>query len=386
MKTETKPSIPIDLKDRIDYRRLPLLQLIGRIANNMDKQAMTELLNNRKLSHRKSKYRLAEYIEMLKYSKTAWEWCGHEDPVLEEAYNGTIDKFVNLPAQTNDNEQPKFQGSNCCWYYKAYLIYATNRLKKKPPANALQAEMIADEILLSFVRRIFRFSCWEGRRKEYGFVRRYCLKRDHGNLYLWVPREIPSQQCRQWLETNISDIDPRRPGEKERVQQIVNQLVAKKQIYLLSELHQVGEELPSSPDPLASIFKNQISVDGLADMVADEKAENIEQQRQKIQQLGKDKLKELICTVFTTLANGKYVEKDIAGSFGLSTATFSRFAGSRWRRPSGSTIVNSVPDLWHNTAHTLAGHLDFVKAAKKCGVWKRVCEIVKAEETKEVSR
>ena len=93
----------------------------------------------------------------------------------------------------------------------------------------------------------------------------------------------------------------------------------------------------------------------------------------------------MIRTIFTRLANEKYVEKDIARSFGLSPATFSRFAGSHWKNHCDN-INMVVPDLWNNTAHTLAGHLDFVKAAQKAGIWKRVCEIVKPEETKEGSR
>ena len=68
MKTETKPSISIGLKGRIDYGNLTLLQLADRIVNNSDRQALKELHNNRWLNScdGKRKYRLAEYIEMKK--------------------------------------------------------------------------------------------------------------------------------------------------------------------------------------------------------------------------------------------------------------------------------------------------------------------------------
>ena len=85
MKTETKPSISIDLNSRINYGQMPLLQLEGRIANSSDRQALKEL-HNRWLNHRdgKRKYHLAEYIGMFK-DKIASQWCGHEPMVLEEA-------------------------------------------------------------------------------------------------------------------------------------------------------------------------------------------------------------------------------------------------------------------------------------------------------------
>jgi len=127
------------------------------------------------------------------------------------------------------------------------------------------------------------------------------------------------------------------------------------------------------------MIEEQISVNGLADTVADEKAENIEQQRPTIRRLGEGKLKQLIQSVFTDLADGSYEEKQIAASFGLSRATFSRFAGSRWHHHCKDPIVTSVPDLWRNTAQTLAGHSDFVIAAQKAGVWKRVSGILDAD-------
>ena len=133
MKTEIKPSISIGLKGQIDYGKLTLLQLVEQIVQDRDKQAMTELQNNRKFGHRKRKYHLAEYIEMLKSRKTAWERCGHEIMVLEEAYNLCIDKFSNLPAQTKDDEQPKGQGPDCRLYFSAFSKYITDLFKEKPP-------------------------------------------------------------------------------------------------------------------------------------------------------------------------------------------------------------------------------------------------------------
>jgi len=383
MKTETKLSISIGLKGRIDYGQMPLLQLEDWIGNNNDKQALKELQDNRKLGHHKSKYRLAEYIEMLKSRKITWEWCGHEVMVLEEAYNRTIDKFNNMPVRT-DEGQLKMQGSDCRFYYSACLIHTTELFKVKPPANAIQAEIISSEILRKMIARQFYLSCLEARRKEYKFARRYRWILPGRDLYLWLPFEVSRRCCRQWLEANIGDVDPLRHGEKERVQAIIDRLFLKRKIFFLSELHPLEEILPPGHDPLSSILERQVTVQGLAEVVADEKSENIKHQRRKIQQLGKEKLKKLIHTIFNALARGEYVEYRIAANYGLSPATFSRFAGANWNK--NCDDISSVPALWSNVAHTLAGHLKFVMEAKKAGVLKQVHEILKAEQIREDSR
>ena len=384
MKTETIPSPSIDHKSQIDYGKLTVLQLADRISNSGDAKALRELHNNRRFYYREDRrsYRLAEYIATLKSSKIARQWCGRAPLALEEAYDRTIDKFNNLPARAGDNKQKECQGPDCQLYFSAYLAFTTAHLEEKPPANALEAELISLEMLRRMIDRQFYLSCLDARRKEYGFAaRRYRWRFDSGDLYIWLPFEV--HHCQSWLQANVGEVDPLRRGEKNRVQVIVDRLLARRKLYSLSELCHVERRLLRRPGRPVCLTEEQVSVDGLAQTVADEKAENMERQRRTIQLLGKDKLKELIHTVFARLACGEYVEKDIADFFELSPATFSRFAGSHWKRCSGRTDVEAVPVLWRNVAHTLAGHSKFVMAASKARVLKCVQEILKAEQAKE---
>jgi hypothetical protein len=115
-----------------------------------------------------------------------------------------------------------------------------------------------------------------------------------------------------------------------------------------------------------------ITVEGLARAVADEKVNNIDHQRPKIQELGPKRLKRLILRAFQDLHDGCYQEKRLAERFRRSRPTVSRFAGSRWRtRPDAPP-----PDLWVNVAEVLAANDDFVEAAKAVGVWPRVQDVL----------
>ena len=109
----------------------------------------------------------------------------------------------------------------------------------------------------------------------------------------------------------------------------------------------------------------------LAEVVADEKADNILRQRPAIQALGRAALKRLVRRILDDLADGQYEERPIAESFGISTPTLSRFAGHRWHCDADTP----PPDLWTNIAQTVAGHRAFVEIAKEAGVWPRLQDL-----------
>ncbi|KPL24864.1 MAG: hypothetical protein AMJ75_02595 [Phycisphaerae bacterium SM1_79] len=377
MKTEIQPAVSMDLQDRIDYRKLTLLQLAERIADGSDTKALKELHDERAIFYdqQKNTIHLAEYIAGLMNTKIARFWSGGNTQVLEDAYNLTLDKFFNIPTRLANSRQQGPQGPDCRYTFKAFIICAKDKLQEEPPANAIKAEIISAEILRRLITWHFLLSCLEARRQAQKLRRRYVCEINGKRMYLWLPWEVPGERCREWLEANIPDVDPRRPGERYRVQAVVDRLLTKRKILYLSELDRIGEKLPPSPYSVPSIIQEQISVKGLAETVADEKAKNIKHQRPAIRRLGKDKLRQLIRTVFSRLAYGNYVEKDIARPFGLSTATFSRFAGARWKKCGDDTVAAVPPDLWRNTAEVLSGHPDFVVAAEKAGVWKQVSQM-----------
>ena len=129
------------------------------------------------------------------------------------------------------------------------------------------------------------------------------------------------------------------------------------------------------------MIEQELQAHGLAKVVADEKAANIDLQRPAIRALGKLQLKQLILRIFENLAQEAYEEKRLADVFGISRTTFTRFAGSRWE----AALARRVPDLWANTAQTLATHGPFMEAAQEAGVWDNV-ELVLANHQSSESR
>ena len=363
---------------RANYGQMPLLDLVTSIVGDGDADALRELHDHRALfrSQDGRSVRLVEYVALLRENPLARRWCGYDDIVLDQAANLTVDKFRNLPTASASGQDTPWQGPDCRYYLRAFVDYATARFKLEPPVSAVDAEIAAAEMLRTLVNRHFHLSCLESRRRAQRLVRRYLWRIDGRALYLWLPVEMPGGRCRRWLEAHIPDVEPRRPGEQERVQAAIDRLLGHPRFVSVGTAHRTANAIAVEADPVGAMIAEEISVGGLARTIADEKAEGIEGQRPAIRQLGEERLRQLIQEIFDGLVRGDYQADRIAGRFGLSEATFSRFAGSRWRGDGAETAPASVPDLWRNTAQALATNPDFVAAAKAAGVWKRVTDVL----------
>ena len=356
------------------YRHLSLLRLAELIAQDGDRDALRELHDNRTLFYYQiaSPLRLAEFADKLRQSKQGWQWSGQDAGVLENAYDLTISKFSNLPAGKISGRSLKTQGPDCRYYFGAFVKYASEKMYLEHCVNEAQREMQLAKILQSHVIRHFRLSCLECARSGRQLTKRYLWKFNGHAMNIMLPVQIPARQCSRWLSENVPNVDPSRPGERERVQAVVDGLIAGGKILSIEDVDE-GKILMNRVT-IESEVEEQISVKGLADAVACEKAENISSQRPAIQKLGSQKLQKLVLKIFETLADGEYEALSIAKSFGISPATLSRFAGMSWSNDTGNELP--VPDLWLNTAQVLAEHSVFTEIAENAGVLSRVKEIL----------
>jgi hypothetical protein len=361
------------------YQHFTLLRLAELIARDGDNKALQELHNNRRLFyyHSRSPLRMAEFIDKLRQSSPARRWCNAEADILEKAYDLTISKFSNLPCSDEKSLQLKPQGPDCRYYYEAFIKQAEktiidNRFYDRDDNRERQMA----KLLQNLIVRHFRLSCQECSRRDRKFTTRYLWQVDGHSMEVFLPADLNGRQRGKWLTENIPDVEPARAGERQRVQAIIDDLTKKRRILSLGDIEE--NTIAAKPFDFESQIEQELIIKGLADVVAREKADNIELQRDAIQKLGRQKLQQLICEIFDCLAWSKYEAAKIADSFGINRATFSRFAGSSWLTQSGKSQDYPIPDLWLNTAQTLAGHPVFVRVAEDAGILGRVEQVLKA--------
>ena len=361
------------------YRPLSLFRLVELIARNGDRKALHELHNNRKVFcyHGDRPLRLAEFVDKLRQSKPAWRWCNANPETLEKAYDLTISKFSNLPNLNENGLVVKQQGPDCRYYYEAFISRATRTADRKSYYRVDGREKLMAELLQNLIVRHFLLSCLECGRRGTELTKRYIWKIEGHSMELFLPIDMPANQKGKWLVENIPDADPTRPGERDRIQAIVDGLTRKRRILSLENIEE--NAIATDSPPAHSEIEQEITVRGLANVVADEKAENIDFQRDAIRQLGKRKLRQLIRQIFDGLACGRYEVMKIADSFGINRSTFSRFAGSNWLSQMGKSQDYPTPDLWFNTAETLAGHPLFVRIAEDASILDRLKKVLQGE-------
>jgi hypothetical protein len=88
------------------YRSLSLLELIKRIVEAGDRQALEEFHNNRKVFCFKNgqPLRFIEYLDRLRESAIKMRWQSRSSlEIADKAFDMTLDKFNNLPSKTKSN-------------------------------------------------------------------------------------------------------------------------------------------------------------------------------------------------------------------------------------------------------------------------------------------
>lgn len=358
-----------------------LVDMVTRIVRQGDQQALHELHEHRTVFQFGADRRLlfVGFVNRLHGSFVAREWCGGSAAVLDAAHGLTVDKFSRLPVQAaggasrqSQDRSLKQGGVDCRYYFSAFLDYVERRTDSSASGSRIKQEAVAARLLQTHVYRHFLLSCLECARRARQLVKRYAWKLNGVAINLWFPTEMSGREITAWLCANVNDPDPSRPGERERVQAIVDGQMVRRTFVSLSDVGELASCSDTAHPTLPWSLLHGMSVEGLAEQVAEEKADNLSLQRPAIQALGRETLRQMILRIFHELSSGEYRDGQVAEAFGLSKSTLSRFAGSRWAERHKAPNGWAIPDLWRNTARTLASRPSFVAAAQEAGVWHRV--------------
>jgi len=362
----------IDREHLVSLGQLSLTDLIGRIVHDSDRQALHEFHERRRpFCHgHGGPMRLVEYVNALREGGLTPVRAEHNAVVLDQSFDLTIDKFNNLPGGPGRESSLKHRGPDCRYYFGVFLRRIS---RMRAQRTELDAEIRAASILQGVVRYQFYRSCLECRRRANPSVSRYFWREGNRSLCLWMPIHMTGPARRAWLEANAGHFDPSHPDLRQHVQRMIDeQLFAPRITSLDSSQGLAVSSSTAAEDVELGRIEHTMDCRRLAEVVADEKAEHIDRQRPAIQALGPSSLKRMILEVFENLGRGEQTDHQTARRYGLSKATFSRFAGRNWWQ-GGSP---AVADLWVNTAEALAGNPVFVEAAREAGVWRRVSQVL----------
>ena len=356
------------------YGELPLVELIERIVRNEDRLALREFHERRTVFRygHSGPLLLAEYVDLLHQEKLR---CRHgryvSIEVVDDARDLTINRFLYLPSadgaseagKNSRNNRGKRQGINCRGYFRAFLEFWDKTVAERRMSQ-VEAETRSARALQTHVAKHFEFALGECQRRVSGPMGRYTWQVNGTGMHLFMPSRMTGAQKRSWLEQNATPVDPTRPGERERVQDIIDHRL-RVAVIAFTDMGDIPAECKEPWETL-----HDISATGLAEVIAQEKADNIDQLRPSIGRLGRKALKRMIRRIFGDVSEGHSRDGEVASEFGLSKATFSRFAGSRWAETGANSP--SIPDLWLNTARILSNTPVFREAAQERGIWRRV--------------
>lgn len=350
------------------YRSLSTVSLVGLIADGSDRGALSELLQSRP--------RFVFDDENLVLSGFLWELrCrdadNHPLEIVNCTYDRALDRFARLP---DSNSGQTRCGPNCVSQYRGALRCLAAWRNKNPQAGELEEEAEISRILRGLVAKHYYLCRRDCFRESPTGYRRYAWRVNGGEIVLRCPHYLSGSKLRTWLEARFDDVDPGCTGEAERIQREID-LRFPRGSPVSVDVKGAQDRIPADdPSPWIELLHREAAerVQSLAIMLASEKAEHVQDQRRAIRKLGEEGVRWLVVRILGSLALGDYRAKEVAREFGLSQATLSRFAGTRWGHGLGGPEPVQVPDLWRNLAHLLAGEPEFLAAAAEAGVLLRL--------------
>lgn len=357
-----------------ELKKVSTIQLVRNIVETSDSIALKVLLETRKLFRRNNTppLLLPEYLLLLRNGIAHPDKFDKDIGELADcAYDLTLAKYSNLPNQAEKTQKLcryylRFTAVDCRNYYRAFLNCLQHPLDNADIKTNYQEEFHAGRLLQNLVFKNFLRSKMECRRYQ-PFKIRYTWNVSGIKLHLWYPSSLKASEFRTWLEKHSDPIDPNNPNEQERIQSLIYENFDRNFEVSLDDPDQ-SIQLPegNSTSAIEHQEGHQFTND-LAKAVANRKSENIHRLRPGIRKLGKKVVKQIISQIFEALAEGEYNLSDFARRYGLSKATLSRFAGSRWSEKLEDAEKTEIPDLWRNTVKILSENQAFMETVLTTG-------------------
>jgi hypothetical protein len=302
---------------------------------------------------------MPELILDLRNAKLRGEQAGgpsgrHLEERVDRAYDQTLMRFYSLPSDGGLGPSGEI---DCRRQYRAALSRVRQWRVDNDGPSELAEEQEAARVLQTMVCRHFHFS-WLDACRAHELQQRYFWGSNGSAIELRRPVTVDAQTFREWLEQRYGDLDMTTPGVRELIQREVDarfgQLRFERWDAYLRDVNGEPCRDQVEEEETASLLK------GLANLVAAEKAANLEQQRPSIRRLGRERVHAIVERIITEVIQGDHDAERLASDVGLSKASLSRFAGTQWNM-TGEKDGSAVPDLWRNAAHLMVSDPRFVE-------------------------
>lgn len=369
-----------------DYRALPTDVLIHCIVHHADRAAIHEFANHRRLFRHKDgpPLLLVEFVSAVLLTERPARALDLPTWVCEQAYELTIDKFFRLPTGTGRNgngtsthpDSPlKREGPDCRYYFKVMDNEINRWRKEQDRPDPLSLELAVARIAQGCVARhcwwSFREACRELRRRW----SRYQWDHPNGSIVVWLPRRLSPSRRGEWLEAHFKDVDPSRPGEQRRIQTKIDAYFGPSEVVPFDEALHSGAGPRNADSVLDLIIQAEVAEQGLVHFVALEKSMRLPELRPSIRRLGSMRVVALVHRVFENMDPDDLTARAIAKEFGLSPATYSRFAGFR----RGLLDDRPPSDLALNVARIVVRFPAFRELAASLRILDRIEAIVRPD-------
>ncbi len=366
--------------ERIDFRSVSLGVLCEHIAKG-SVAALDEFLTNRRVFPGRAEPPKAllfgPYVELIRQKtlKAGW-WQSKGTEFVDRSVELLIARFTNLPssetapdsaAPEENQEDAEVDGCNVDRrvYFKAFLASLTKHSRENSVAGELERERREAFLMQGFLWRQFFYCLQEAGREANQLMNRYAWDFGSGRIIVWFPKSFSGRPRKLWLEEHVGQPDLTKDGELERIQAIIDEHFGRQMQFSIDE--HFADRLAGSLSPPDAGLKVE---DGgtMRHLIAHEKAAEAKKLPPAIRSLGYDRIVELVITILDNIVSELCSDVEIARRFGLSTATFSRFAGrqrwDKWREDR----ENPPPHLAVNSARALRKHRDFIETAREMGL------------------
>jgi len=357
------------------YSKLSTFKLIAKIAYQADVRALNEILSFRKLFKLNNKrYLLSDFLfELRKQKFTQYIAINKNkrevDEYIDEVYDKTLNKFLFLKPKTKykNNKSP---------YCNTRYLNLYKKINKDKQKNAikweLESEDRVDTIFRDYVILQIKYSWLETLREKDILHQRYRWFISGQYVELKKPKWINGHALRKWLDKNVKPFLGNNL-DKQKIQEFIDIKYGYCNLFSIDDQN-ILAATDIAPD---EIFEQEDNNVDLYKIIADEKANSIEEQRPAIRKLGKEKLKQMILNILNNITEPGYKDIEIAQEYNLSKASFSRFAGHDWYQNIKDRDPIFIPDLWKNMTSFIHREPNFLNAAIELGIQDVIDLIIK---------